>query len=144
MLPSDSKTPHRPAGWEGFLVFENSSSFTTPSQEWVSICNSFSFYLLYFVLSHFKDNGLPFWVPGVLCQLSEVLLWNLLSVQMIFQWICRGESDLPLLFLHHLRTALPGIFFIIWATREAQWTKKKKKRWGLANRFHTTSSILWI
>ena len=44
-----------------------------------------SFYLLYFVLPPFKDNRLPFWVPGVLCQLSEVVLWNVLSVQMIVQ-----------------------------------------------------------
>ena len=44
-----------------------------------------SFYLLYFVLPPFEDNGLPFWVPDVLCQHSEVVLWNLLSVQMFFQ-----------------------------------------------------------
>ena len=43
-----------------------------------------SFYLLYFVLPPFKDNGLPFWVPDVLCQHSEVVLWILLSVQMFF------------------------------------------------------------
>ena len=30
--------------------------------------------------SPFKDNGLLFWVPDVLCQHSEVVLWNLLSV----------------------------------------------------------------
>jgi len=35
-----------------------------------------SFYLLYFVLPPFEDNGLPFCVPGVLCQHSEVVLWN--------------------------------------------------------------------
>ena len=29
--------------------------------------------------SHFKDNGLLFWVPDVLCQHS-VVLWNLLRV----------------------------------------------------------------
>ena len=33
-----------------------------------------SFYLLYFVLPPFEDSGLPFWVPGVLCQCSEVVL----------------------------------------------------------------------
>ena len=33
----------------------------------------------------FKNNGLPFWVPGVLCQRSEIVLWNLLSVQMFFR-----------------------------------------------------------
>ena len=64
-----------------------------------------SFYLLYFFLPPFKDNGLPFWVPDVLCQHSDVVLWNLLSVQMFFWWICGGESGLPILFFHHLRTA---------------------------------------
>ena len=34
--------------------------------------------------SLFEDNGLPFWVPGVLHQHSEVVLWYLLSVQMVF------------------------------------------------------------
>ena len=28
----------------------------------------------------FEDNGLLFWVPDVLCQHSEVVLWHLLSV----------------------------------------------------------------
>ena len=66
-----------------------------------------SFYLLYFVLPPFKDNGLLFWVPDVLCQHSEVFLWNLLGAQMFFQWICWWESGLPILFLCHLRTASP-------------------------------------
>ena len=43
-----------------------------------------SFYLLYFFLPSFEDNGLLFWVPDVLCQHSEVVLWKLLSVQMFF------------------------------------------------------------
>ena len=30
--------------------------------------------------SPFKDTGLLFWVPDVLCQHSEVVLWHLLSV----------------------------------------------------------------
>ena len=55
--------------------------------------------------SPFEDNGLLFWVPDVLCQHSEVVLWNLLSVQMFFWWICRGESGLPVLFLCRLRIA---------------------------------------
>ena len=37
-----------------------------------------------FLLSPFKDNGLLFWVPDVLRQHSEVVWWNLLSVQMFF------------------------------------------------------------
>ena len=47
---------------------------------------------LSFCLSAFKENGLPFWVPGVLHQHSEVVLWKLLSIQMIFWWICRGQK----------------------------------------------------
>ena len=70
-----------------------------------------SFYLLYFVLPPFEDNGLLFWGPDVLCQHSEVVLWNLLSAQMFFWWICEGESGLPVLFLHHLRTAQEEEFY---------------------------------
>ena len=47
-----------------------------------------SFCLLYFVLPPLKNNGLPFWVPDVLYQHLEVVLWNLLRVQMLFQLIC--------------------------------------------------------
>ena len=43
-----------------------------------------SFYLLYFVLPPFEENGLPFWVPGVLHQHSEVVLWKLFTIQMTF------------------------------------------------------------
>ena len=38
------------------------------------------FCLLYFFLPLFEDNGWLFWVPDVLCQHSEVVLWNLLGV----------------------------------------------------------------
>ena len=65
------------------------------------------FCVLYFVLPPFEENGLPFWVPGVLCQHSEVVLWKLLSIQIIFWWICGGESGLPVLFLCHLGTTPP-------------------------------------
>ena len=38
---------------------------------------------------------------------SFFFLWNLLSVQMFFWWIYGGESVLPVLFLHNLKTAPP-------------------------------------
>ena len=38
------------------------------------------FGLLYFFLPPFRDNGLLFWLPDVLCQHSEVVLWNLLTI----------------------------------------------------------------
>ena len=75
-----------------------------PTLRWVSVPNPFVSLFVYFVLPPFEENGLSFWVPGVLCQHSEVVLWKLLSNQMIFWWICGGESDLPILFLQHLRT----------------------------------------
>ena len=55
----------------------------------------------------FEDNGLLFWLPDVLCQPTEVVLWSLLSVEMFFWGICEGESGLHVLFLCHLRTAPP-------------------------------------
>ena len=47
----------RPPSWDGALFL---------------LC--LSFYLLYFFLPPFEDNGLLFWVPDVLCQHSEVVL----------------------------------------------------------------------
>ena len=72
-----------------------------------------SFYLLYFVLPPFEDNGLPFWVPDVLCQHSEVVLWNLFGVQMFFRWICGGENGFPILFFHHLSHCLSLLFSML-------------------------------
>ena len=46
----------RPPSWDGALFL---------------LC--LSFYLLYFFLPPFEDNGLLFWVPDVLCQHSEVV-----------------------------------------------------------------------
>ena len=105
----DSETPPRPA-CECFLLFGN-FSFITPSPGKVSIPNS-SLCLLYFVLLPYKENGLPFWVPGVLHQHSEVVLWKLLSIQMIFWWVCGRESGFPLPFLCHLGTAPLNILFV--------------------------------
>ena len=42
------------------------------------------FRLLFFFLPVFEDNGLLFWLPDVLCQPTEVVLWSLLSVEMFF------------------------------------------------------------
>ena len=42
------------------------------------------FRLLYFFLPVFEANDLLCWVPDVLCQHSEVVLWNLFSVEMFF------------------------------------------------------------
>ena len=73
---------------ECFLVFGNFSlSFylRLPSGDRSLFLPLSSLYLLYFVLPPFKDNGMPFWVPDVLYQHSEVVMWNLLGVQMLFR-----------------------------------------------------------
>ena len=67
------------------LVFGNFSAFKTSFLGWSSVpplCLSFC--LLYFSLPPFENNGLLFWVPDVLCQHSEGVLWNLFSVKCSF------------------------------------------------------------
>ena len=78
-LPTDPLVRGFPGVWKHLLLHDSLPRMGVHPQ---LFC--LSFYLLYFVLSPFKENGLPFWVLGVLCQRSEVILWNLLSVQMIF------------------------------------------------------------
>ena len=80
-----------------------------PSNSIISLC----------LMTEVKENGLPFWVPGVLCQHLEVVLWKLLSAQMIFWWIYRGESGLLLLLLHQLL----GIF-----CGKSEFKKQKEKK----------------
>ena len=79
-LPTDLPVRGFPGVWKLLLFYDS-----LPGMGLHPLFFCLSFYLLYFVLSPFKENGLPFWVLGVLCQRSEVILWNLLIVQMIFQ-----------------------------------------------------------
>ena len=103
----DSKIPHRPTSETVSWCLET-SLLRLPETDLHPYLFCLSFYLLYFVLPSSEDNSVHFWVPHVFCQHSEVVLWNLLSVQMFFQWICEGESGLPILFLHHIRTVPPS------------------------------------
>ena len=109
----DSKTPHRTTSERVSCCLETSPPSWLPPQDGSpSLTLYLSSCLLYFALPTFKENGLPFWVPGVLRQHPEVALWNLLNIQMICWWICRGESGLPVLFFHHLRTTSQWYFFL--------------------------------
>ena len=66
-------------------VWKLLSFLRLPSQDGsLSLPLRLSFYLLYFFLPPFEDNWLLFWVPPVLFQHSEVVLWNLVNVQMFF------------------------------------------------------------
>ena len=114
----DSQTPHRPASERGSCCLETSPPSRLPPQDRSLSLTLLSLCLLYFVLPPFEVNRLPFWVPGVFRQCSEIVLWKLLSIQMIFWWIYGGESGLPILFLDHLGTALWFSFFHTSFTKE--------------------------
>ena len=77
-LATDSAVRVFPGVWK-FLSF-----LRLPSQDGSLSLPLLSLCLLYFFLPPFEDNGLLFWLPDVLCWHSEVVLWNLLSVQMFF------------------------------------------------------------
>ena len=49
----DSKAPPQTQQWEGFLMFGNFSSFTTPSPGQVFIPNSFVSLFVFYILSYF-------------------------------------------------------------------------------------------
>ena len=78
-LATDSPVRVYPGVWK-LLFFKDS----LPGTDLHPYLFCLSFYLLYFFLPPFEDNGLLFWVPDVFCQHSEVVLWNLLSVQLFF------------------------------------------------------------
>ena len=67
-------------------MFGNFSLFkdSFPGMEFPPYLFCLFFCLLYFFLPLFEDNELLFWVPDVLCQHSEVVLWNLLSMKCSF------------------------------------------------------------
>ena len=80
-----SKAHHR-LGSDSVSWCLETSLFLRLFLRWSSLPTSFvSFFVFYiFSLPVSEDNDLLFWVPDVLCQHSEVVLWNLLSVQCSF------------------------------------------------------------
>ena len=86
MLLWDSKTPHRPTGERVSWCLETSPLLRLRPQDGSLSLTLLSLFLSFiFCPTSFQREWLPFWVPGVLRQCSEVILWYLLSVQMIFQ-----------------------------------------------------------
>ena len=71
-----------------------------------------SFYLLYFVLPPFKDNGLPFWVPNVLCQHSEVVCGICSAVKCSFNEFV-GEKVVSPTYSSAILGPLPSMSFLI-------------------------------
>ena len=84
-LATDSAGRVFPGVWKPlFLKFPSRDGLPFPG--WSSVPTSFvSFFVFYiFSLPVFEDNGLHFWLPDVLCQPTEVVLWSLLGVEMFF------------------------------------------------------------
>ena len=74
-----------PGVWKPlFLKFPSRDRLSFPG--WSSLPTSFVCLFIFYIFSLpvFEDNGLLFWLPDVLCQHSEVVLWSLLSVEMFF------------------------------------------------------------
>ena len=76
-----SRARHRLGSESVSWCLETSLFLRLPSQDGALSLPLLSLFLSFiFFLPPFEDNGLLFWVPDVLCQHSEVVLWNLLSV----------------------------------------------------------------
>ena len=76
-----SKAQHRLGSENVSWCLETSLFLRLPSGKGAPSLPLLSLFLSFiFFLPPFEDNGLLFWVPDVLCQHSEVVLWNLLSV----------------------------------------------------------------
>ena len=82
--PLRFQNSHRPSCERVSYCLETSPPSRLPPQDGSLSFFSLSFCLLYFVLSPFEENELPFRVPDVFRQHSEIALWKLLSIQMIF------------------------------------------------------------
>ena len=81
MLPSVLPRPGTDLAVRVFPGVGNFSLFKAPSQDRASSLPLLSLFLSFiFFLPPFEENGLLFSVPDVLCQHSEVVLWNLLSI----------------------------------------------------------------
>ena len=84
-LATDLAVRMFPGVWKLLSFLRLPSQDGTPFLERSSLPTFFvSFSSFIYFLPVFEDNDLLFWMPGVLCQHSEVVLWNLLSFEMFF------------------------------------------------------------
>ena len=123
-----SKARHRLSSESVSWCLETSLFLRLPSWAGAPSLPLLSLFLSFiFFPTSFRRQWAAFLVPDVLRQHSEVVLWNLLSIQMFFWWICGGESGLPVLFLHHLR-ATSNMYFlnIIIFERIVKFSKESK------------------
>ena len=112
MLPSEiPKFPTDPPV-RGFLGVWDFSSFTTPSLGWVSVLNSLSLFLYFiFCPTSFQRQWAGFlgtWCPLPVLRSCFVEFSQCSNDPSMNLW---GQSGLPVLLLHHLRTALSDSFY---------------------------------
>ena len=111
-----SKALHRLSSESVSWCLETSPlSWLPPQDRSVSLTLLSLFLSFIFCLTSFQRQWAAF--LGAWCPLPAFrsCLWNLLSFQMFFWWICGGESGLPILFLCHIRTTLLclSLYFIL-------------------------------
>ena len=76
-----SKARHRLDSEDVSWCLETSLFLRLPSQDGAPSLPLLSLFFVFYIFSYLLSKiGLLFWVPDVLCQHSEVVLWNLLSI----------------------------------------------------------------
>ena len=83
-LATDSAARMFPGVWKPLFLSLFPGTDSLPGTELPPYLLCLFFCLLYFFLPVFEANDLLCWVPDVLCQHSDVVFWNLLSVEMFF------------------------------------------------------------
>ena len=92
----DSQTPYRPTCESISYCVETSPLSWLPPQDGSPSLNLLSPFLSFiFCPTSSWREWTAFWVHGVLCQCSKVVLWKLLNIQMILWWICGGKNWPP-------------------------------------------------
>ena len=121
-LTTDSAAKVFPGVWKPLLrfPFRDGSSFPGRNSLPTSFVSFFVFYI--FFLLAFEDNDLLFWMPDVLCQHLEVVLWDLLGIQCSFDEFVGEKVVSPSYssailgpsFLSFLNLAVPGLGCGMW------------------------------
>ena len=106
-----SKAHHRLGSESVSWCLETSLFLKILFTGWSSVPTSFVFLSFMFFPTSFWRQQAAF--LGAWCPLLEFISCSVefIRVQMFFWWISGGENGLPILFLHHLRTAPPTHIF---------------------------------
>ena len=99
----DSKAHHRPARESVSWCLETSLFLKTPFPGWISVPISFVSLFILYMLSYFLLKTMGCFSGCLMSSASIQKLFCGICLA-FFQWICGGDSGLPVLFLCHLRT----------------------------------------